>query len=399
VSFTSATFADANVANGKTVTVSGISLGGTDAGNYSSNTTATTTANITPAALTITANNDSKTYNGAAYSGGNGVTYAGFITGETNTALGGTLSYGGTAQGATNVGTYSLAPSGLTATNYTISFVNGMLTINVATVTGSVTTSLNPSPVGSNVTFTLTLTTAGGTPTGTAQFKANGAAIGGAATLTSGVATVTTAALAHTNFTITAEYAGDTNFTGSTNNLAATQSINTVPTAVNDTLATRENIAVNAAAFKLLLNDTDVDGDVRSLTAITNTSAQGGTISLSGVTVTYRPPTNYSGADSFTYTVSDTLGGTATGTVNVTVNPAVGGPERIVTQTTLPDGNQRLVFAGIPGFSYLVQATTNLSPAVWTNISTNTASGTGLFTYNDLHATNYVTRFYRSQAR
>src|SRR5436305_8021235 len=58
-SYTSASFSDKNVANGKAVTVGGISISGTDTGNYTFNTTASATANITARALTVTA--DAKT--------------------------------------------------------------------------------------------------------------------------------------------------------------------------------------------------------------------------------------------------------------------------------------------------------------------------------------------------
>jgi hypothetical protein len=64
-SYTSASFWDQNVGNGKTVNVSGISVSGTDAGNYSFNTTASATANITTATLTITAAANTKTYDGS----------------------------------------------------------------------------------------------------------------------------------------------------------------------------------------------------------------------------------------------------------------------------------------------------------------------------------------------
>ena len=90
----------------------------------------TGTASITPAPLTVTANNASKTYDGAAYSGGAGVSYSGFVGGETAAVLGGTLSYTGSSQGAVNAGSYTIRPQGLSASNYTLSFADGTLTID-----------------------------------------------------------------------------------------------------------------------------------------------------------------------------------------------------------------------------------------------------------------------------
>jgi hypothetical protein len=125
-----AAFADKNAGAGKTVNITGISLGGSDGGNYSLlSTNATATASITPKNLSITANDDAKTYSGVPYSGGNGVTYTGFVSGETGAVLGGTLAYGGTSQGAVYPGPYTITPSGLTSGNYNISFINGLLTI------------------------------------------------------------------------------------------------------------------------------------------------------------------------------------------------------------------------------------------------------------------------------
>ena len=90
---------------------------------------------ITPAPLTVTANNASKTYDGAAYSGGNDVAYSGFVNSETFSVLGGTLGYSGSSQGATNAGSYTITPGGLTSNNYTVSFVNGALTIAPRAIT------------------------------------------------------------------------------------------------------------------------------------------------------------------------------------------------------------------------------------------------------------------------
>jgi len=63
-SYTSASFADKNVANGKPVSVSGITISGADAGNYTFNTTASTTANITPLAITGSVTAANKVYDG-----------------------------------------------------------------------------------------------------------------------------------------------------------------------------------------------------------------------------------------------------------------------------------------------------------------------------------------------
>ena len=90
------------------------------------------TANITAAALTVTANNDSRVADGTAYSGGNGVSYNGFVNGETGSVLGGSLVYGGSAQGATAAGSYSIAASGLSSGNYTLNYVDGALVISAA---------------------------------------------------------------------------------------------------------------------------------------------------------------------------------------------------------------------------------------------------------------------------
>jgi filamentous hemagglutinin family protein len=83
--------------------------------------------------LTVTANNATKTYNGLAYSGGNGVSYST----APNANLLGAASYGGTSQGAVNAGSYAIAASGLYSNQrgYDITFVDGALTVNKANLT------------------------------------------------------------------------------------------------------------------------------------------------------------------------------------------------------------------------------------------------------------------------
>jgi len=59
-----ATFSDENVANDKTVTLTGATLGGTAAGNYVLDSVDTTTADITALPITVTAVTDTKVYDG-----------------------------------------------------------------------------------------------------------------------------------------------------------------------------------------------------------------------------------------------------------------------------------------------------------------------------------------------
>ncbi len=141
VTRTTGTYDSANAGSGKLVSVELVDsdyvpTGDTDLGNYTLPTSISGNVGIISAApLTVTAGDDNKIYDGAAYSGGNGVTYSGFVNGETGSVLGGTLAYAGTSQGATDAGAYGITPSGLTGGNYDITFADGTLTVNKAALT------------------------------------------------------------------------------------------------------------------------------------------------------------------------------------------------------------------------------------------------------------------------
>ncbi len=127
------TFDNKNAADGKTVTLSNLALGngaGGLASNYqlaNNGNQSETTASIIAKALTITANDHSITYGDAAAN--NGVSYNGFIAGESQSNLSGTLgySYGYSQYG--NVGSYTITPGGLSSSNYAITFANGTLSV------------------------------------------------------------------------------------------------------------------------------------------------------------------------------------------------------------------------------------------------------------------------------
>jgi len=134
VTQTAGTYNSANVLDANTVTAALAAAdftanGDTLLSNYSLPISASGTGAITPATLTIIANPDNKIFDGLAYAGGNGVTYAGLVNNETNSVLSGSLSYGGNSQGAINAGAYDITPGGLNSVNYAITYLNGQLTI------------------------------------------------------------------------------------------------------------------------------------------------------------------------------------------------------------------------------------------------------------------------------
>ena len=118
---------------GETVGSYDVALGsganaGSKAGNYAITFAADNNAlTITPAPLIITARDDVRPYSGVPYAGGNGVTFAGFVSGENQGVLDGSLVYRGTSQGAKYAGRYVIEPGGLSAHNYGITFVSGTL--------------------------------------------------------------------------------------------------------------------------------------------------------------------------------------------------------------------------------------------------------------------------------
>ncbi len=91
---------------------------------------------------------------------------------------------------------------------------------------------------------------------------------------------------------------------------------NNTPIAVVDNQIAKQD---NPVTIAVQFNDSDPDGD--SLTTTGASGGSNGTVSVSGNNVTYTPNTGYTGSDSFTYTISDGNGGTASATVNIIVVP------------------------------------------------------------------------------
>ena len=103
----------------------------------------------------------------------------------------------------------------------------------------------------------------------------------------------------------------------------------------------------------------------------------------------------FANADSFTYSISDGHGGSAVATVTVTIK-VDNNPGENLAMTNLGNGSFRLDGSGIPGRTYRLQYTDNLSLANWQDIpgATVTADAVGRFQYIDTSGSGL--RLYRS---
>ncbi len=96
--------------------------------------------------------------------------------------------------------------------------------------------------------------------------------------------------------------------------------VNDDPVAEDDSFSVNEDSLFRVDQSDLLANDTDIDGD--DLVIIDVSGGTNGTAFLGASgRVNYQPDENFTGEDSFTYTIDDGNGGTAEATVTITVDP------------------------------------------------------------------------------
>ncbi len=283
--------------------------------------------------------------------------------------------------------------------NYTLSLSTTVCPVSTSTTVAS---SLNPAAFGQSVTFTATVASGSGTPTGSVTFK-DGAATLSSATLSGGKATLTTSALAVGSHSITAVYGGSSPYTGSTS-AALTETVNKAAS------TTTAKSSVNPSAFGAVVTFTAA---VKSSTTGTPTgsvtfkdgAATLGSVALSGgsgalsistlgagahsITVVYNGDSNFTGSTSaalaqtvnkaaskatvksslnpssfgtavtFTATVKSVTTGTPTGTVtfkNGTTTLGTGtlsGGAATLTTSTLGVGSHSItvVYAGDTNFT------------------------------------------------
>jgi hypothetical protein len=174
-------------------------------------------------------------------------------------------------------------------------------TINKADTTTGVVSSLNPSNVGDNVTFTATVTPSA---TGTVQFFDSTTSLGSGTLNGSSKASVNTSALTVGNHSIIGVYSGNTAYNTSTSS-ALTQTVNKITPTVNPW----------PTASMITYNQTLADSNLN-----------GGSASVGGgfaFTTPTTKPNAGTAAQSVTFTPTDTAHyNTVAGSVSITVNKA-----------------------------------------------------------------------------
>lgn len=173
--------------------------------------------------------------------------------------------------------------------------------------------------------------------------------------------------------------------------------MNTAPLPVQDTLTRATNRTAKVAIATLLANDADLDDDAFGLTTVDAVTANGGTITTDNGWVRYTPATGFNGSDTFTYTVTDAEGYSATGSVLIQMAGDTTDQGRTLVQlTTLADGTRSLRFVGIAGRTFSIQATSDLTTPDWQELGTSVAGANGLFEFVDTELPAPAQRYYRA---
>ena len=343
-------------------------------GSPNNTSTSLTVSKANPA---VTVNVGSYAYNGSAQ-GPNSVTTP--STGSVNYSYTGvSVTYGPGGTPPTMAGSYTVTATVAADVNYNgASSGAAAFTINQAGTAVAITSSENPSGYQDSVIFTAPLPF---TASGNVIFKTN-SVLFDLETLSGGSATSTNSTLPRGTNVVTVEYAGDENYTGSTNSIPGGQTVTNHPPVagnVTNTYVSGTAYLINIASL-LTNNVTDADGDTITLSAV-GVSTNGMTQVTNGTYILFRNTNSVN--DQFTYTVDDGFGGSATGTIFMVVDVLTnifGQNSPVITAT---GGAALVTFYGIPGESYTVWRSATDVSGPYEPVWTTNAPAQGRFIFTD----------------
>ena len=222
-----------------------------------------------------------------------------------------TYGGGGTKVTAPVAGAYTFTSKTKATSGGTLTAIatSPVITVSgLAPTTTQASSSLNPSMYGQSVTFTATVTSTAGTPTGTIQFKDGGTDLGSPVALTIGVATYATSSLTVAAHSLTAVYSGDSSFATSTSAVLS-QGVTPAPltiTASSDTMVYGGTVPTITPSYL---------GFVAGDSAASLTTAPTCSTTATGTSPVGSYPSSCTGAVDANYTISYVAG-------SVSVTPA-----------------------------------------------------------------------------
>jgi YVTN family beta-propeller protein len=332
-------------------------------GTFKSSTSTTVTETISPAASTIavvSSANPSIIDHAVTFTAtvtGPGGTPTGSVTfKDGSTVLGtGTLTAGVASvtsttltQGTNTItATYSGSANLLSSVSTALSQVVNPSTATVASTT-TMTVTPNPAVFGKPVTFTVTVTGTGGTPTGTVTFN-DGSTTLGTVALANGTASFTTTLGGGSN-SLTATYSGDGTFKSSTST-AVSETV--TPASASVAVLAAPNPAVPGQPVTFTATVTGVGGTPTGSVTFKDGTTTIGTATLSGgaasftiaslaagnhsITASYSGDANFQGGVSSPITEDVTTGTSATA-LSSSLNPSIVGKSVTFTATVTGTG-------------------------------------------------------------
>ena len=248
-----------------------------------------------------------------------------------------------------SVGSHSITAVYAGSSNF-ITSTSSVLTQTVkqASSITTLSSSLNPSTLGAPVSFTATVTSAGGTPTGNVTFK-NGTTTLGSGPLSSGKATFKTTTLSVGSHSITAVYAGSSNFITSTSSVL-TQTVKQASSIT--TLSSSLNPSTLGAPVSFTATVTSAGGTPTGNVTFKNGTTTLGSGPLSSGKATFKTTTLsvgshsitavYAGSSNFITSTSSVLTQTVKQASSITV---VQGGTSSTAKTIMPGTNETITLA------------------------------------------------------
>jgi hypothetical protein len=363
------------VENGKTVSVSGISLAGVDAANYTPNATASTTANITVRSLTVTITATNKVYDaGTSVS----VTYGSNKIGSDTLTITGTASFATKTAGASKtVNATSISVTGADAANYT------------ANTTATTTAAITAKPL--NVTITASNKVYDGGTTASVTYADD--RIAGDALTVSGTPTFATSAVGSAK-TVTANSItlSGTDGANYSPNTSATTTANVTVRTLTVTISGGAKTYDASTSASVTYSSDKVAADTLTITGTATfadkLAATNKTVTATGIAI--------SGASSTNYVLGNTSA-TTTATISkrtLTISGAFTASNRVYDGTTDATGNVSVPAS--PGITPVQGAddVTLIGTPVFTYASSNVGNGISVagsgYSISGADATNYT---------